>query len=43
MRIRYKNDHQKDNALIFQQILSASFSRKRMEISRENFYVDIGA
>ena len=42
MRIQYKNDYQKDNALIFQQILSASFSRRRMEISRENFYVDIG-
>ena len=38
-----KNDHLKDNALIFQQILSASFSKKRMETSRENFYVDIAA
>ena len=30
-----------NNALIFYQILSTNFSRKCMEISLENFYVDM--
>ena len=36
-------NHLSENALILKQILSTSFSRKRMEISVENFYADIGA
>ena len=37
-----QNDQLSENALIFRQILSTSFSRKFMEISMENLYVDIG-
>ena len=37
-----KNDHQMNNDLIFYQILSTNFLRKCIEISLENFYVDIG-
>ena len=35
-------DHQRENALIFFQILSTSSSRKSVDISLENLYVDIG-
>ena len=35
-------DHQRENALIFFQILSTSFLRKSVDISLENLYVDIG-
>ena len=35
-------DHQRENALIFFQILSTSFLRKCVDISLENLYVDIG-
>ena len=34
--------HHRENALIIYQILSTYFSRKCMEISLENLYVDIG-
>ena len=34
---------QRDQSLIFYQILSTNFFRKCMEISLENLYVDIGA
>ena len=44
MGITKKNDHQRKNAWIFYQILSnISLSRKRMEISPEKLYIDIGA
>ena len=35
-------DHQMKNALIFYQILSTNYLRKRMETSLENLCVDIG-
>ena len=35
--------HFSENALVLKQILFTSFSRKLMENSVENFYVDIGA
>ena len=38
-----KNDLQRENALIFNQVLSTHSVRKCMEISLENFFVDIGA
>ena len=41
--MRRNNDHQRENALIFYQILSTSSLRKPMNISMENLYVDIGA
>ena len=41
--MRINKNHFSENALILTQILSTSFSRKRMEIGVENFYVDIGA
>ena len=34
-----KNDHQRENALMFYQILSTHFAIKCIEISLENFYV----
>ena len=38
-----ENDHQREHALIFYQILSTNSVRKFMETSLENLYVDIGA
>ena len=35
-------DHQRENALIFFQILSTSSLRKCVDISLENLYADIG-
>ena len=37
------NYHQRENALIFYQILFTNSLRKCMEISVENLFVDIGA
>ena len=37
------NDHQRENGLIYYQILSTNSLRKCMEISLENLYVDTGA
>ena len=34
------DDHLRENALIFEQILSTNSVRKSMEISLENLYVD---
>ena len=42
MRISNYNDHVRENALIFYQILSTNSLRKCIEISLENLYVDIG-
>ena len=41
MRINKNNVYQRENALIFYQILSINSLRKSMEISLENLYVDI--
>ena len=35
-------DHQRENALIFYQILSTNSLRKCVDISLENLYMDIG-
>ena len=35
-------DHQRENALIFYQILSTNSLRKSVDTSLENLYVDIG-
>ena len=43
MRINKNNVHQRENALIFYQILSTNSLRKCTEISLENLYVDTGA
>ena len=43
MRFNRMNDHLRENALIFYQILSTNSLRKCTEISLENLYVDIGA
>ena len=37
------NDHLREGALIFYQILSTASLSKCIEISLENLYVDIGA
>lgn len=39
----YINDHQRQNALIFYQILSTYFLREGIVISLENLYLDVGA
>ena len=36
-----QNDHPRENALIFEQILSTNSVRKCMENSLENLYVDL--
>ena len=38
--MRIENDHQRENALIFYQILFINSLRKCMEIGLENFYVE---
>ena len=38
-----KNYHQRENALIFYQILSTNSLMQCMETSLENLYLDIGA
>ena len=43
MKVNKTNNHTKETALIFKQILSTNSLRKCMEISLENLYVDIGA
>ena len=46
MRLGHENlqdDHLRENALIFYQILLTHSLRKCIEISLENLYVDIGA
>ena len=40
--MRIHNDHLKENALIFNQILSTDSLRKCMEIILENLHVDTG-
>ena len=38
----YQNDYQRENAWIFEQILSTHSLTKCMETSLENLFVDIG-
>ena len=41
--MRINTDHQRENSLIFYQILSTDSFSKCIKISLENLYVDIGA
>ena len=43
MKVNKTNNHPKETALIFKQILSTNYLRKCIEISLENLYVDTGA